>query len=185
MSNNDSIIEKLKFRKAKLIEQLGEQIAHVEEIITSISLIEGKEARPALFPPQNPFQGVPIKRVDSETIIRIARTLIGDHQDPNRKPGAEGPDLIAELKYREREVSRIIASIEKETEQLQQRPANPEVRNRLRELSNDRDKLAGELQFYRDLREALEKKYLKVSKEELQEQRNRAKDWAESRKPRR
>ncbi len=120
MSNNDSIIEKLKFRKAKLIEQLGEQIAHVEEIITSISLIEGKEARPVLFPPQNPFQGVPIRRIDSETIIRIARTLIGDHQDPNRKPGAEGPDLIAELKYREREVSRIIASIETETERLQQ-----------------------------------------------------------------
>ena len=53
------------------------------------------------------------------------------------------------------------------------------------ELLSDRDKLAGELQFYKDLKEALENKPVRPSREEIQDQRNRARDWADARETRR
>jgi hypothetical protein len=54
MSNNE-ILGKLRYRKSKLEEELGKQIAHIEEIITVIQLLEGETPRPTTFPPQSPF----------------------------------------------------------------------------------------------------------------------------------
>jgi hypothetical protein len=99
-SNNEGLIEKLQFRWTKLEEELGQQIAHIEEISATIQLLEGRTPRPSVFPPQNPFQGVPVQRIDTETYTRIARTLIsqpGSNQGIQRTPGAETPVLILEL----------------------------------------------------------------------------------------
>ncbi len=94
----------------------------------------------------------------------------------------EAPDLILELKKRITEVNRIIARYDREIEHLEARTADAGSTNQLQVTASDRDKLAGELQFYRDLQEALEKKTVKLTSEELTEQRNRARDWAEGRR---
>jgi hypothetical protein len=91
MSNiNRELINKLKFRKSKLTEELGQQIGHIKELTATINILEGNNPRPNSFPPENPSQSVPIPRIDTETYICIARTLIsapGDTQGIQRKPG--------------------------------------------------------------------------------------------------
>jgi hypothetical protein len=88
--------------------------------------------------------------------------------------------LIIELGQWIREVSRIITAANQETERLEPRARTREVNQRIQELQVDRDKIAGELQFYKDLKEALERKPVRLSREEIQEQRGRARDWAEA-----
>lgn len=189
MSNtNGELIDKLKFRKSKLTEELGQQIGHIEELTATINILEGNNPRPNSFPPENPFQSVPIPRIDTETYIGIARTLIsapGDTQGIQRKPGAQAPDLIIELGQRIREVTRIIFRADQELERLESRANTRDIVQRRQELLSDRDKLAGELQLYKDLKEALENKPVRPSREEIQDQRNRARDWADARETRR
>ncbi len=77
--DNNNIISRLRFHRTALLEQLGQQIAHTEEISTVIQLLLGGEVpHPATFPPNNPFQGVPQQRIDHEMYLRIVRTLISD-----------------------------------------------------------------------------------------------------------
>jgi hypothetical protein len=63
---------------------------------------------------------------------------------------------------------------------LEPRNTTQEIAQQIRDLHSDRDELAGELQFYRDLKEALENRPVNLSWEEIQEQRNQARDWAEA-----
>ncbi len=131
---------------------------------------------------------MPVQRIATETYIRIARALItqpGSTQGIQRVPGAEAPALILELSQRIMEVNRIIVTADQEIERLEPRARTHEVIQRIQELQVDRDKLAGELQFYRDLKEALENRPVRLSQEEIQDQRNRARDWAEARTGRR
>lgn len=171
-----------------MAEELGQQIAHIEEITAAIQVIEGESPNPNTFPGQNPFLNVPIRRIDTETYLLAARRLIsrpGEPQTIQRKPGAETPDLIIELGQRIREVNRIISGADQEIERLESRSRAREITQRIQELQSDRDRLAGELQFYRDLKEALENRPARLSREELQEQRDRARNWADAREARR
>ncbi len=104
---------------------------------------------------------------------------------PSKGSGAETPDLIIELGQRIREVNRIISGADQEIERLESRSRAREITQRIQELQSDRDRLAGELQFYRDLKEALENRPARLSREELQEQRDRARNWADAREARR
>ncbi len=90
--------------------------------------------------------------------------------------------LIIELNQRIREVSRLISTRDQEVERLETETRNitQEIAQHIRDLQSDRDKLAGELQFYKDLKEALENRPVSLSREEIQEQRNRARDWADA-----
>jgi hypothetical protein len=185
---NEELINKLKFRRSTLTEELGQQIAHIEELTSTIHTLEGSNPRPNTFPPESPFQNVPVYRIDPETYVRIARILInapGDSQGIQRKPAAETEDLIVELGQRIREVNRIISRADQEIERLEPRAQTREIAQRIQGLQTDRDKLAGELQFYKDLKEALESKPARLSRKKLQDQRNRARDWAEARERRR
>ncbi len=151
-SDNERIVERIRFRKAKLKEELGQLIAHIEEISTTIHLLEGRTPNPSLFPPQNPFQGVPIRRVDTETYIRIARTFIsqpGSNQGIQRIPGAESPALIIELDQRIREVNRLISVRDQEIDRLESNISSQSIAQHIRDIHSDMDKLAGELQFYK------------------------------------
>jgi hypothetical protein len=187
-NTNQEVITKLKFRRSRLEEELGQQIAHIEEISAALQIIEGGTPNPNTSPPQNPFLNLPIRRVDTETYLLAARRLIsrpGEPQTIQRKPGAEAPDLIIELGHRIREVNRIISGADQEIERLEPRSRNREIAQRIQELLSDRDRLAGELQFYKDLKEALENRPNRLSREELQEQRDRARNWADARETRR
>jgi hypothetical protein len=93
--------------------------------------------------------------------------------------------LIIELTQRIREVNRIISAADQELERIEPRARTYEIAQRIQELQTDRDKLAGELQFYKDLKEALEHRPAWLSQEEIQDQRNRARDWADARLGRR
>ncbi len=179
----------MKFRRTKLEEELGQLIGHIEEISTVTHILEGRTPRPSVFPPQNPFQDMPIRRINTETYLRIARTFIsqpGNPQGFQRTPGAGAPVLIIELNQRIREVSRLISTRDQEVERLETETRNitREIAQHIRDLQSDRDKLAGELQFYKDLKETLENRPVSLSREEIQEQRNRARDWADARRDR-
>jgi hypothetical protein len=89
------IISKLRFRRAKLEEELGKLIAHIEDISTTIYLLEGRTPRPSTFSPQNPFQDVPIQQIDTELYLRIATTFISQpgstHRDSKGLPVLKRP----------------------------------------------------------------------------------------------
>jgi hypothetical protein len=183
-NSNQEIVSKLKFRRSRLEEEVGQHIAHIEELSVTIYKLEHRAPRANTFPPQNPFQDVPTRRIDTKTYIRLARTFItqpGSTQGIQRIPGAETPALIIELGQRIREVNRIISAADQEAERLAPRARTHKVAQRIQELQTDREKLAGELQFYKDLKEALENRRVRPSQEEIQEQRNRARDWADAR----
>ncbi len=131
----------------------------MEELEALIQAIKGQDISTPLFPPQNPFQDVPIRRIDTSTYIFIARQIIGRQEpDQTRTPGAEKPALMQELGQRCREVQRIIASLDREIEQIEARDAIETSLSQYfntRQVFNDRDNLRTELQFYIDLIEAL------------------------------
>jgi hypothetical protein len=182
-TTSQEVISKLKIRRSRLAEELGQQIAHIEEITAAIQIIEGESPNPNMFPPKNPFLNIPIRRLDTETYLLATRRLIsrpGEPQTIQRKPGAKTPDLIIELGQRIREVNRIISGADQEIERLEPRSRVREIAQRIQELQSDRDRLAGELQFYKDLKEALENRPARLSREELQEQRDRARNWADA-----
>ena len=186
--NDNDILDKLRFRRSKLLEELGQQIAHIEELSAVIQRLGGETQRPPTFPPTNPFQGVPQQRIDTQSYLRIARTLIsdiGDTQGIQRVPGAESPALIVELSQRIREINHIIHGIDQDIERLETQASNGGRADNIQAVIRDRDRLAAEVQFYRDLKEALEHRPTRATRQEVQEQRDRARDWAEARRGRR
>jgi len=116
------LIRRLRTRRAQLTEELGQSIHQIEELEASIQVIEGGEISVPLFPPQNPFRGVPVQRINTDTYIVIARQIIG-RQSQARTPGAEKAALLQELEQRRREVRRIIASLDRELEQIEAQAA--------------------------------------------------------------
>ncbi len=101
------LLARLKQQKQQLEQELTQQIMDIEVISASIQAIEGKEITCPIFPPQNPFEGVPINKIDSGTYINIARQLI-NNKDNARIPGVRGQPLVQELNIRIREVGEII-----------------------------------------------------------------------------
>jgi hypothetical protein len=96
--NRAELIKRLNTRKAELTQELGHHIHHIEEIEASIQAIEDREINIPQFPPQNPFRGVPTRRIDTETYLQIARQIIGEQTpEQTRTPGAEKPALLREL----------------------------------------------------------------------------------------
>jgi hypothetical protein len=99
------LVRRLRTRKAQITEELGRHIHHIEELEVAIQTIDGRSTTAPLFPPQNPFRDVPIRRIDTETYIQIARQIMGNQTpDQTRVPGAEKPELLRELELRRREV---------------------------------------------------------------------------------
>jgi hypothetical protein len=170
MSNNhQELVSKIKFRRSKLEEEPSSTQA--EHIPTAKSLLRRLD-------PTDRYRHY----------IRIARTFItksGTTQGIQRVPGAETPALITELAQRIRETNWIIAAADQEIERLEPRAQTHEETQHIRGLQNDRDKLTGALEFYKDLKEALESTPVRLSQEEIQKQRNRSRDWADARLGRR
>jgi hypothetical protein len=83
------LTRRLRTRRSQLTKELGQYIHHIEELEASIQAIEGGEIPTPLFPPQNPFRGVPVQRINTETYLIIARQIIG-RQTPEQAmtPGA-------------------------------------------------------------------------------------------------
>jgi hypothetical protein len=179
------LTRRLRTRRSQLTEELGQYIHHMEELEASIQAIEGEEIPTPLFPPQNPFRGVPVQRINTETYLLIARQIIG-RQTPEqtRTPGAERGTLLQELEQRRREVRRIIASLDRELEQLEAQAAREsrlvELYPRGRQVVNDRDHLRAELQFYIDITEALEYIPNRITPEERAKANRRARNWIEN-----
>jgi hypothetical protein len=114
------LTRRLRTRRSQLTEELGQYIHHIEELEASIQAIEGGDIPTPLFPPQYPYRGVPVERINTETYLLIARQIIG-RQTPGqtRTPGAEKAALLQELEQCRREVRRFIASLDRELEQLE------------------------------------------------------------------
>ncbi len=170
-------------RRTQITEELGRHIHHLEELEASLQAVEGLEITVPLFPPQNPFRDVPVRRIDTETYILIARQIIGRQTGQSRIPGAERPALLRELEQCSREVRRIIASLDREIEQIEaQRTQDNNLASypRAREIFNNRDNLRAELQFYADITEALNYTPTRVTQEERAEANQRAWTWIEN-----
>jgi hypothetical protein len=179
--NKDDIILRLQQQKQRQEQELNEHIVNLENTIASIHAIEGKEIAPPNFPPQNPFEGVPIPRIDTNTYLNIARRLV-DNKNKVRTPGVRGQPLIKELNLRIREVEEIIIRFDNSTEQIIG-SRDTRLRGNLQQIQDDRDKLRIELEFYRDLAEAIQTEPKRLSKEELGEEKYKAKDWWKRRNP--
>lgn len=123
----------------------------------TIQAIEGQEIRAPQFSPQNPFRDVPIKRIGMETYLLTARQIIGNQtSDQTRTPGgAEKLALLRELEQCRGEVRRIIASLDREIEELEARERIQSDHGNTRQVVKDRDCLRAKLQFYIDITEAL------------------------------
>ena len=178
------LARRLRTRRIQIAEDLGRQIHHIEEIEASLQVLEGGDITAPLFPPQNPFRDVPVRRIDTETYVLIARQIIG-RQTPDqvRVPGAQRAALLRELEQRCREVRRLIASLDREIEQIEAQRVqdnNLELYPRGRQVIDDRDNLRTELQFYLDLIEALNFTPTRVTPEERTEANIRARTWVEN-----
>jgi hypothetical protein len=179
------LIRRLRSRRTQITEELGQLIHHIEELEASIQVIEGGEITAPQFPPQNPFRGVPVPRINTDTFLLIARQIIGRQSpDQTRTPGAEKAALLEELEQRKRQVRRIIASLDREIEQIEAQAAQDrslvELYPRGRQVINDRDNLRAELQFYIDLTEALDYTPTRTTPEERAAANQRARTWVEN-----
>jgi hypothetical protein len=178
------LARRLRTRRIHIAEELGRQIHYIEEIEASLQALEGDDITVPLFPPQNPFRDVPVRRIDAETYVLVARQIIG-RQTPDqvRVPGAQKVALLWELEQRCREVRRLIASLDREIEQIEAQRAqdnNLTLYPRGRQVIDDRDNLRTELQFYLDLIEALNFTPTRVTPEERAEANIRARTWVEN-----
>jgi hypothetical protein len=124
---------------------------------------------------------VPLRRIDTETYLLIARQIVGV-QDTQQTtvPGAEKLALLQELEQRRREIRCIIATLDRQIEELEALPQNVENCSRARPISEDRDNLRAELQFYIDLTEALNYMPTRTTPEERAEANQRAHNWIEN-----
>ncbi len=164
-----------------MMQELGQAIHHIEEIEASIQAVKGREINVTLFPPQNPFRDVPIRRIDTDTYLLIARHIIGNQSpDQARIPGAEQPALLQELEQCCRGVRRIIAALDRELEEIVAQGHNQEHSARARRTLKDRNYLRAELQFYKDLSEALNYIPTRKTPEEQVEANQRARTWIEN-----
>jgi hypothetical protein len=183
--DRSELTRRLRSRRSQVTEELGQLIHHIEELELSIQAIEGGEIPAPIFPPQNPFRGIPVQRINTDTYLLIARQIIG-RQTPGqtRTPGAEKAALLQELEQRRREIRRIIASLDREIELLEAQAAQEhsigELYPRGRQLINDRDNLRAELQFYIDLTEALNYTPTRTTPEERVAANQRARTWIEN-----
>lgn len=179
------LIRRLRSRRAQVTEELGQLIHHIEELEASIQVIEGGESNAPLFPPENPFRGVPVTRTNTDTYLLIARQITGRQTpDQTRTPGAEKTALLQELEQRKREVHRIIASLDREIEQIEAQAVQDrslvESYPRGRQVIDNRDNLRAELQFYIDLIEALNYTPTRTTPEERAAANQRARTWVEN-----
>ncbi len=88
-----------------------------------------------MFPLQNPFEGVPIRRIDTETYLSIARHLV----DNIRTAGVNRQILVKELNTCIRELEQIINNLDNNAEQLSGR-CDGHYRIQLQQIQDDRDK---------------------------------------------
>ena len=179
------LIRRLRSRKTQRTEELSQLIHHIEELEASSQTVEGGEVNAPLFPPQNPFRGVPVARINTDTYLLIARQIIGRQTpDQTRTPGAEKTALLQELEQHKREVHRIIASLDREIEQIEAQAVQDrslvELYPRGRQVIDDRDNLRAELQFYIDLIEALNYTPTRTTPEERAAANQRARTWVEN-----
>jgi hypothetical protein len=96
-----------------------------------------------------------------------------------RVPGIRGEPLVKELNIRIGEVESIINRLDNQAEQL---IGTRDVRT-LRQIQDERDKLRIELEFYRDLAEAIQTEPRRLSQEELTQEKYKAKEWWRRRNP--
>jgi hypothetical protein len=179
--NREELLARLQTQKQHLEQELIDRIVQIENINASIQIIEGKEPTQPNYPPQNPFQGVPIPRIAPETYITIARRLI-DNRNNVRTPGIRGEPLVRELNSRIREVEELINRLDYSVEQLVG-TQDTQTARKIKHIQDDRDKLCIELEFYKDLSEGIQIEPRKLTKEELEEERYQAKDWWKRRNP--
>ncbi len=92
-----------------------------------------------------------------------------DNKNNTRTPGIRGEPLVRELNIRIRAVEEIINTLDNKVEQLSV-ARDSQSRQHLRQVLDERDKLRIELEFYKDLSEAIQTEPKKLSKEELEEE---------------
>jgi hypothetical protein len=172
--NKQILLERLKQQKQRQEQELIQNIVNIENTIASLQVLEGQEIQQAHFPPQNPFEGVPINRINTETYLTIARLLV-NNTDNVRTPGINKKLVVKELNTRIGELEQIINSFDNTAEQLSVR-CDTSSQRQLRQMQDDRDTLRIELEFYRDIIEALQP-HSKLTKEEIEEGKQKAKDW--------
>ena len=173
--DKETLLERLQQQKQQLEQELIQRIVNIENTIASIQIIEGQGAQHPRFPPQNPFEGVPIKSINTETYLTIARLLVNNKSNI-RTPGVNKRLLVNEINTRIGEVEQIISRFDNTTEQLSIR-RDAQSQRQLLQVQDDRDKLRIELEFYRDIIEALQSEPKKLTKEEVEEGKQKAKDW--------
>ncbi len=173
--DKEELLSRLRAQKQHLEQELTQWITHIENIKASIEIVEGREASRPNFPPQNPFEGVPIRRIDSETYLTIARLLVNNKNNV-RTPGVREQPLIRELNIRAGEIERLINRLDNSAEQIIA-GRNPNISNHLQRIQDDRDRLRIELEFHRDIIEALQTEPKRLTREEIEEEKYRAKEW--------
>lgn len=179
--DKQELLIRLQRQKQQLEQELVDRIVQIENISASIQAISGTNITRPNLPPSNPFEGVPIPRIDPDFYIAIARRLV-DNKNNTRTPGIRGEPLVKELNIRIREVEEIINTLDNRAEQLSI-TRDIQSRQHLRQVVDERDKLRIELEFYKDLSEAIQTEPKKLSKEELEEERYKAKEWWKRRNP--
>jgi ABC-type phosphate transport system auxiliary subunit len=115
--NRGELLERLWQQRNHLEQELTQRIVHIENIDASIQAIESREINTPTFPLQNPFEGVPIGRIEPNTYLNIARQLV-DNRKNIRTPGVRGEPLIRELNIRIGEIEEIINRLDTQAEQL-------------------------------------------------------------------
>jgi hypothetical protein len=102
-----------------------------------------------------------------------------NNTDKVRTPRISKKLVVKELSSWIGEVEQIINSFDSTAEQLSVM-LDTSSQRQLRQIQDDRDKLRIELEIYRDIIEALQP-HLKLTKEEIEEGKQKAKDWCNRR----
>ncbi len=157
--NREEIITRLQAQKQHLKQELTQRILHIENISKAIDLIEGREVTQPSYPPHNPFEGVPIARIDTETYLTIGRCIV-ENKNNVRTLG---------------EVEQIIRRLDNTAEQLIG-TRDPQSLSKLHRIQDDRDRLRIELEFYKDIIEALQTDTKKITQEEIEEGKYNARE---------
>ncbi len=151
--DKEALVARLRQQRTQFEQELRDRIVHIENIDASIRILEGQETSQPKFPPQNPFEGVPIEKITTETYLTIGRLLV-DNKNNVQTQGVGNKLLVKELNHRIGEVERIINSFDSDADRLNGR-GDPHTLGYLRQISEDRDRLRIELEFYKDIIEAL------------------------------
>ncbi len=170
--NKVTLLDRLRQQKDQLEQELIQRIVSIENTIASIQTIEGQVPQHPHYPPQNPFEGVPINWINTETYLTIARLLVNNSNNV-RTPGVNKRLVVRELNTRIREVEQIINTFDNTAEQLIGRRDTVSQRQ-LHQIQDDCDKLRIELEFYKDIKSALQSEPKKLSKEEVEEGKQKA-----------